>query len=113
MLRCFLLFHFSVNSFIALGRLLLNKDGVKFLLSEKLSQDSFGEYFSKQRAKGGSDENPTLKTFIRNFQGINVAGDELVCVVNGNTRGRQRKIVQLDVHDVRRLPTKKDSLIRK
>ena len=84
-----------------------------FLLSKKLSQDPLEEYFSKQRAKGGADENPTLEMFNRNFLGLNVAGDELVRVVNGNTRGRQREIVQLDVQDIRRLPTKKDSLIRK
>ena len=94
MLFCFLLFYFSVNSFIALGRLLLNKDGVKFFLSEKLSQDPFEEYFSKQQAKGGADENPTLETFSRNFLDLNVARDKLVRVVNGNTRGRQREIVQ-------------------
>ena len=93
--------------------MLLNKDGVKLLLSEQLSQDPLEEYFSKQRAKGGADENPTLGTFNRNFLDLNVAGDELVRVVNGNTRGRQREIVQLDVQDIRRLPTKKDSLIRK
>ena len=93
--------------------MLLNEDGVKFLLSVKLSQRPLEEYFSKQRAKGGADKNPTLETFNRNFLGLNVARDELVHVVNGNTRGRQREIVQLDVHDIRQLPTKKDSLIKK
>ena len=83
------------------------------MLSEQLPQDPLEEYFSKQRAKGGADENSTLEMFNRNFLGLNVAGDELVRVVNGNTRGRQREIVQLDVQDIRRLPTKKDSLIRK
>ena len=92
---------------------MLNEDGAKFLLSEKLSQDPLEECFSKQWPKGGADENSTLETFHRNFLGLNVAGDELVHVVNGDTRGRQREIVQLDVHDVRRLPAKKDSLIRK
>ena len=77
------------------------------MLSEQLPQDPLEEYFSKQRAKGGADENPTLEMFNRNFLGLNVAGDELVRVVNGNTRGRQREIVQLDVQDIRRLPTKK------
>ena len=92
---------------------MLNKDGVKLLLSEQLSQDPLEEYFSKQRAKGGADENPTLKTCNRNFLDLNVAGDELVRVVNGTTRGRQREIVQSDVQDIRRLLTKKDSSIRK
>ena len=93
--------------------MLLNKDGVQFLLSEKLSQDPLEKYFSKQRAKGGADKNSTLETFNRNFLGLNVAADELVRVINGNTRGRQRKIVQLDVQDIRQLPTTKNNLIRK
>ena len=87
--------YFLVNSLIAIGRLLLYEDGVKFLLSEKLSQDPLEKYFSKQRAKGGADENPTLEMFNRNFLGQSVAGDELVRVVNGNTRGCQKEIVQL------------------
>ena len=93
--------------------MLLNEDGVEFLLSEKLSQDPLEEYFSKQRAKGGADENPTLESFNRNFLGLNVAEDELIRVVNGNTRGRQREIVKISTNDDRRLPTKKDSLLEK
>ena len=41
------LFYFSVNSFIALRRLLLNEEEIKFLLFKKLSQDPLEEYFSK------------------------------------------------------------------
>ena len=79
----------------------------KFLLSEKLAQDPLEEYFSKQQAKGGTEKNPILETFNRGFLSLNVAGDELVRVVNGNTRGRQGEIVQLDVQDIRQLSTKK------
>ena len=32
--------------------------------------------------------------------GLNVAGDEFVRAVNGNTRSPQREIVQLDVYDL-------------
>ena len=71
---------------------MLNKDGVKFLLSEKLSQNSLEECFPKQRTKGGADENPTLETFNRNFLVLNVAGDELVRVVNGNTEVVKEKL---------------------
>ena len=67
------LFYFSVNSFIELGCLLLNEDGVKFLFSEKLSQDSLEECFLKQQATGGVDENLTLPTFNNNFLGLKVA----------------------------------------
>ena len=89
---CYQLLYFSVNSFVALGRLLLNEDGVKFLLSEKLSQEPLEEYFSKQKAKVGAGENPAVETFNRNFLGLNVAGDELVRVVNANTRGHQTEL---------------------
>ena len=67
-------FHFSVNSFVAPGCLLLNEDRVKFLLTEKLSQDPIEKYFSKQPAKGGADKNTTLGTFNRNFFGLHVPG---------------------------------------
>ena len=53
---------------------MLNEDRVKFLLTEKLSQDPLEKYFSKQRAKGGADENTTLETFNRNFFGLYVPG---------------------------------------
>ena len=79
---------------------MLNKDKVKFLFSEKLSRDPLEEYFSKQRAKGGAGENPTLETFNRSFMGLNVAGDEFFRAVNGNTRSPRREIVQLDVYDL-------------
>lgn len=77
--------------------------GVKFLFSEKLSQDSLEECFLKQQATGGVDENLTLPTFNNNFLGLKVAGDELISVVNGNTWSCQREIVQLDVHDIQQL----------
>ena len=107
-----MLLSFVVYSFVNLGRALLSEEGVKFLLSEKVSQDPLEEYFSKQRAKGGANENPTLEDFNRNFLGLNVAGDELIRVLNGNTRGRYREIIQVDSTDERKLPTKKDSLLR-
>ena len=88
----------------------MSEEGVSFLLSEKFSQDPLEEYFSRQRARGGADENPTLKMFNRNVLGLNVAGNDLIRVMNGNTRGRDREIVELDVSDVRKLPTKKSSV---
>lgn len=110
---CFLykLFSFSAKSFVALGKLLLS-EGAQFVLSEKLSQDPVEEYFSKQRAKRGPDENPTQEMFNRNVLGLNVAGDELIQVMNGNTRGRKRESSKLDVHDTSRLPTKRQMLKR-
>jgi len=99
----------TVSSFVDLAKSLLT-DGAPYFLSERLSQDPLEEYFSKQRARGGADENPTLEMFNRNMLGLNVAGDELIRVMNGNTRGRGHEIVQLDINDVTKLPTKKTSL---
>ena len=49
-----------------------------------------------QRAKGGSDENPT-EEFIWHFLGLNAAGDKLVPVVDGNNQVHWREMTQLDV----------------
>ena len=98
-------------SFVTLAKVLLSEEGVKFVLSEKFTQDPVEEYFAKQRARGGADEAPTLEMFNRNVIGLNVAGDELIRVMNGNTRGRDRQIVKLDVRDTTTLPTKRDSLL--
>lgn len=49
----------TVASFTELGPQLLQLEGVKYLLSEVFSQDPLERYFSKQRHRGGSCENPT------------------------------------------------------
>ena len=86
----------------------LLEEGVQYILSERFSQDPLEEYFSKQRARGGPNENPTLEMFNRNFLGLNIAGDQLIRVMNGNTRGKDQETVQLDVRDTSRLPTRKE-----
>lgn len=108
--KCIFYFIFSAKSFVNLAKLLLSEEGIQFVLSEKLSQDPVEEYFSKQRAKRGADENPTLEIFNRNVLGLNVAGDELIKVMNGNTRGRYKEDEKLNVNDTSRLPTKKSKL---
>lgn len=49
----------AVNSFTELGPKLLKFPGVKYLLSEVFSQDPLERYFSRQRHRGGSNDNPT------------------------------------------------------
>lgn len=49
----------AVKSFTELGPRLLQLEGVKYLLSEVFSQDPLERYFSKQRHRGGSCDNPT------------------------------------------------------
>lgn len=56
----------TVKSFIELGPKLLQLSGVRYLLSEVFSQDPLERYFSKQRHRGGSRENPTVDEFRTN-----------------------------------------------
>ena len=46
-------------SFTELGPKLLRKPGAEYLLSEVFSQDPLERYFSRQRHRGGSNDNPT------------------------------------------------------
>ena len=48
-----------MNSFTELGPKLLQLPNVKYLLSEVFSQDPLERYFSRQRHRGGSNDNPT------------------------------------------------------
>ena len=57
----------TVNSFTELGPKLLQLPGVKYLLSEVFSQDPLERYFSKQRHRGGSKDNPTVDEFRYGF----------------------------------------------
>ena len=56
---------FVVNTFIELAKLLLQEDDVRYLISEKLSQDPLEEHFARQRRSAGCDENPILAQFQR------------------------------------------------
>lgn len=48
-----------MKSFSELGQKLLRLPGVQYLLSEVFSQDPLERYFSRQRHRGGSNDNPT------------------------------------------------------
>ncbi|XP_077866483.1 uncharacterized protein LOC144354694 [Saccoglossus kowalevskii] len=53
------------RSFVAVAKELLCA-GVEFVLSEKFTQDPLEEYFSRQRACIGHNDNPTVEEFSRN-----------------------------------------------
>ena len=53
--------HNAVKSFTELGPKLLEVPGVNYLLSEVFSQDPLERYFSRQRHRGGSNDNPTAE----------------------------------------------------
>lgn len=49
----------TVSSFTELAPKLLELPGVEYLLSEVFSQDPLERYFSRQRHRGGHNDNPT------------------------------------------------------
>ena len=79
----------EVPSFVELAKLLLSS-GVKYFLSEKLNQDPLEEYFSKQRAAGGSWDNPTVEQFGHNMLSLYVASTSAKASKKGNVRKRNR-----------------------
>ena len=56
----------TIKSFTELGPVLLKNPGVKYLCSEVFSQDPVERYFSKQRHRGGENDNPTVHEFRTN-----------------------------------------------
>ena len=54
------------------GRYLLGIDRVKFLLSERFTQDPVESFFGQQRQKGGGSENPTVHQFTCNTSSLRV-----------------------------------------
>ena len=57
---------------MAMGRYLLGISGVKFLLSERFTQDPVESFFGQQRQRGGGSENPTVHHFTYNTSSLRV-----------------------------------------
>ena len=71
-------------AFVKLGVVLLQEEGVQYLLSEKFSQDPLEEYFSKQRGICGGNTNPSVQQFQHQALTIQVAGQALIASRQGN-----------------------------
>jgi len=95
----------TVKSFVTLSKELLQIEGVKFILSEKFSQDPLEEHFAKQRRKGGCNDNPTLEQFGRQELVLNVMNSNLITELRGNSNRNQD--LNLTALDNRKLPKKK------
>ena len=98
-----------MKSFVAVAKELLVLDDVNFLLSEKFTQDPLEEHFARQRRRGGCNENPNYYQFQNQELILNVMQSELITDLKGNTRGRDQGQKKIDIHDMRRLPTKKNN----
>ena len=56
----------TVRSFVEITKYLLSEGKDLFILSERVSQDPLENYFGKQRARGGRNENPTVQQCVHN-----------------------------------------------
>ena len=98
--------YFSVYAFHDLAKQLLSEDGVDYVLSDKMNQDPLEEHFGKQKACGGSNENPRLKEYTDNERKLLVAKFKMIRVMRGNARGRHEEQA-IDINDNRLLPKRK------
>lgn len=81
---------FAALSFIDLVKYVFTSvPGVKFFLSEKVSQDPLEKFFGMQRQRGATNENPNAYQACKNTQALRVINTtcKYVSVKRGNTRG--------------------------
>ena len=64
---------------------------MRYVLTEKFTQDLLELYFGLQRACGFSNDNPTLQQFGYNDNGIRARGALAKVRIEGNTKGGQEK----------------------
>ena len=81
-----------VWSFLELVPYILKIPGVKFFLSEHLSQDPLEKFFGCQRQRGRTNENPTCSAFLKNTNALRVINSVVGHVQKGNCRGRKHKV---------------------
>ena len=84
------LYFSTVKSFIELLRYILRIPGVKFFLSERLSQDPLENFFGCQRQRCRTNENPNLHKFCKNTQALRVINSVCGTVSKGNCRGNKQ-----------------------
>ena len=81
-----------VKSFLELIEYIFKIPGVKFFLSERMSQDPLENFFGCQRQRGRTSENPTVQEFCKNTQALRVINSVCGSVSKGNCRGRKQPI---------------------
>ena len=79
-------------------------DGVGIFLSGKLNQDPLEEHFGMVRSGGGASDNPTQERFGQMNRKIVLVKSDMIQVTRGNTGGRVRENVAIDIHDKHQLP---------
>ena len=95
-----------------LSQLLLQEDGVRYILSEKFCQDPLEEHFARHRRSAGCNENTNYDVFQRQEVAFNLVKSELIGDLRGNTQGRPDIRPAIDVNDTH-LPKQKKQKKRK
>uniref|UniRef100_A0A1X7TEI6 Transposable element P transposase-like RNase H C-terminal domain-containing protein n=1 Tax=Amphimedon queenslandica TaxID=400682 RepID=A0A1X7TEI6_AMPQE len=75
----------KVNSMVELIKYSLTIPGVKYVLSEHLTQDCLEAFIGQQRMKGGRNDNPTVKSFLDNTASLRLQGSQSLKPFMGNT----------------------------
>ena len=102
---------FIVKSFIEMTKFLLTKNPGGFFLSERISQDPLENYFGKQRARGGRNDNPTMQQCLHNAAAIRVQKSLATNPIHGNCK---RNLVDCEeVVDDTPLPKRKRQKLSK
>ena len=83
---------------------LLSMDCAKFVLSDKINRDRLEEHFGHIGMRGAGSENPTQEIIALINKKVVVIKSDLLQVFFGNTRGRMRHEVNIDIYDTRGLP---------
>ncbi len=74
--------------------LLPEEESELFLLSEKISQDPIENYFGKQRARGGRNENPTLQQCVHNAAALRIQKSLALEPLRGNCRRKRLTLMK-------------------
>ena len=83
-----------MHSFVEVVRYLFGIPGVKFVLSERFSQDPLEKYFGNQRQRGGTNENPNVQQMVHNASALKSV---TLNSVRGNCgRGHKRPALTVD-----------------
>ena len=99
MLLIFILY--IVTSFLEFGPALLAANDVKFLLTERFTQDLIESFFGDQRSRGCWNTNPTVQQYSINTNILCVSSG-LSRIERGNTRGKERDTTAISTTTLRK-----------
>lgn len=100
-----------MKSFVEMAKYLLSQPQDQaqklYVLSERFSQDPLENYFGKQRARGGRNENPNLQQCVHNAAALRVQKSMALDPVRGNCSRKKRLFGDEQKIDETPLPKRK------